>query len=126
PGDYDQVAFLQARGQVVQIGESRRHTGDVGRIVAVKQELDALNRLREQRAQLLESLLTARAVLGDLEHLRLGLVEDFAHAAAERIVSGIGDLSAGGCEAAQNRPLAHDLGVTTYVGRRRHILYQRA
>ena len=124
--DHDEVAFLQAGGQVVQIGESRRHTGDVGRIVTVKQELDALDRLREQRAQLLESLLTARAVLGDLEHLRLGLVEDFAYAAAQRIVSGVGDLSAGGRQATQDRPLAHNLGVAADIGRGWHILDQRA
>ncbi len=53
--------------------------GDVGRIVAVVQQLDALDDLRQQRPDFLETLRAARALLGDLEHLRFGFVENLAH-----------------------------------------------
>ena len=61
---------------LVEIGEAGGHAGDVGRIVAVVERLDALDDLRQQRADLLEVLLPARALLGDVQDLRFGLVED--------------------------------------------------
>ncbi len=125
-GDDDQVALLQARGHAVEVGEPGRDAGDVGGIVAVVQELDALDDLRQQRPHLLEPLLAARAVLGDLEHLRLGLVEDLAHASTQRVEGVVGDLAADGREIAQDRALAHDLGVAADVGGGRHVLDQRA
>ena len=54
------------------------------------------------------ALLPARALLGDVQHLRLGHVEHFARAAAERVVRRVGDLARGRRELAQDRALAHD------------------
>ena len=126
PGDDDQVAGLQARGHPVEIGEAGRHAGDVGRIVAVVELVDALDHLGQQRLDLAEPLLAARARLGDLEDPGLGLVEHVAGAAPDRVVGEVGDLAGRRRELAQHRALAHDLGVAADVGGGRHVLRQRA
>ena len=96
------------------------------RVVAVVERLDALDDAGQQLADLREHLAAARALLGDVQDLGLGLVEDFLGAAAERVVRGVGDLAGGRRELAQDRALAHDGGVVADVGRRRHVLDQRA
>ena len=74
-GDDHQVARLQPRGHAVEVDEAGRHAGDVAVALAVVQQVDALHHLGEQRRHVLEALLAARALLGDLEHFGLGLVE---------------------------------------------------
>ena len=125
-GDDNEIALLQSRGHVIEIGEAGRHAGDIRGILAIEEHFDALDRLSEQGPQLLEALLAARAVLRDLEHLGLGLIEDLADAPSQWMVGRFGDLPARRGEAAQDRALAHDLGVAADVGRGRHVLDQRA
>ena len=67
-----------------------------------------------------------RARLGDLEDLRLGLVEQHARVLAQRVVGGVGDLGADRGELAHDRALAHDLGVAPDVGGARRVLRERA
>ena len=75
PGHDDHVARLQARGLLVEIGEAGRQPGDIGRIVAVIELLDAVHHLAQHRLIRDEALRDARAGFGDLEYPRLGLVE---------------------------------------------------
>ena len=74
-GDDDQVARLQARGHLVEVDVAGRHAGDVRRVVAVVEVVDPLEHARQHRLDLEQALVAARARLGDLEDLRLGLVE---------------------------------------------------
>ena len=74
-GDDDQVAGLESGGHPVEVGEAGGNAGDIGRVVAVVERLDAFDDGREQLADHLEVLRAARALLGDMQHLRLGLVE---------------------------------------------------
>lgn len=59
PGDDDQVARLQARGARIEVAVAGRHAGDVGRILAVVQFLNAIDDLSEQRIDVLEARLAA-------------------------------------------------------------------
>ena len=67
----------------------------------------------------------ARALLGDREDLRFGLVEDLLDFLALRIERLAGDLVGDGDQLAQDAALAHDLGVAADVGGARHVLRQR-
>ncbi len=69
----------------------------------------------------------ARAVLGDLRAPwpRPGRASP-AHAAAQRVVGGVGDLASRCGELAQDRALAHDLRIAPDVGGGRHVFDQRA
>ena len=59
-GDDDEVARLQAGGHPVEIAEAGRHAGDVRRIVAVVERLDAIDDAREQRSDRRDLLRAAR------------------------------------------------------------------
>ena len=124
-GDDDEVAFLQACRHPVEIAEAGRDAGHFGRVVAVVQELDSIDDLREELRQLGELLLSARALLGDVQHLRFGFVEHVACAATERVVRGVRDLPGGRSELAQDRALAHDRRVVPDIGGGRHVLHER-
>ncbi len=124
-GDDDQVTGLKAGCLGVEVGEPGRHPGDIRRIRALEQFLDALDDLGQQRLDLLESLSAASALLGDLEDLGLGLVEDLLRLAPGGVQGARGDLVAGRDQAAQHRALAHDLRVATDVGGRRRVLGER-
>ena len=70
-------------------------------------------------------LRAAGALLGDMQDLRLGLVEDLLRAASERVVGRVRNV-AGGCgKLAQDRAIADDLRVVPDIRRRRHIADQR-
>ncbi len=109
--DDDEVAGLQARGHPVDVGEARGHAGHVGRIVAVVERLDALDDAGQELADLGELLRAAAPLLGDVQHLGLGLVEDFLRAAPHRVVCAVGDVAGGRRELAQDRAVADDLRV---------------
>ncbi len=120
------IAFLQSRRLAVEIGEAGGDACDVRRIVLVVENFDALDHLRQQRTDFLEALLAARAVFGDLEDGRLGMVQDLTHTATQRVVGRVGDASARRRQSAQDCTLAHDFGVAPDVGGGRHVVDQRA
>src|SRR5258707_391609 len=83
----------------------------IRRVVTVLQRLDPLDDPRLQLSDLLVLLRAALALLGNVQHLRFGLVESLLRAATERVVRGIGDV-AGGCgELAQDRAVADDVRI---------------
>ena len=96
-----------------------RQAGNVGRILAVVEHLDALDHVAQQRRDRLETLHVAIAGLGDLEDLLLGDIEQLLDVATCRIECGAGDFIADGHQLAQHRPLMHDLGIAADIGRRR-------
>jgi hypothetical protein len=125
PGDDDQVAGLQARGLLVELGEAGGHAGDVRRVVLVVEVVDALVDAREDRRDAEQPLVLARAGLGDLEDLRLGLVEQLVHVLAGRGEGGLGDLGGDVREAPLHRALADELRVAPDVERARGVLRER-
>jgi hypothetical protein len=125
PARHDhEVAFLQAGGHSVQVAVTGGHAGDVGRVVAVVQRLDAVDHAGQQRSQPLEILRAARPLFGDMQHLGLGFVEDRLGAAAQRVVRGVGDLAGRRGQLAQNGPFADDRRVVADIRGRRHVLNQ--
>ena len=120
---HHQVALLQAGGHAVEVVEAGGHTRHVVRVV--RHLLHAIQQFHHQGFHRLEALLHARAFLADVEDLLLRLVEDLVHRLALRVEGAGGDVVAGGHQLAQDRPLAHDLGVTADVAGTGHILRQR-
>ena len=90
------------------------------------EHVDALHHLCQDGLDLDQALVAARAGLGDLEHARLGLVEQLPHILAHRVQSGIGDAGAHFDQLPLDGALAHDLGVTPDVVRRWRVLRQRS
>ena len=105
-GDDDQVLALQARRELVELGEPRRHAGHGlsfgGAHLQVVQHL--LHQVAGGRIGL------AAVLLGDLEDLGLRLVEEGLEL-AEVAVGGRLHLGAGGDEPPQRRLLAHQARV---------------
>ena len=64
-------------------------------------------------------------MLGDLENLGLGLIENLPHAAAKRMKRAFRDLAAGSGEPSQYRALMHDLRIAADIGSRGNVLDQR-
>ena len=125
PGNDHEVAGLQAGGLFVEVGIAGGHAGDVARVVAVVEHVHPVDHLREQGADGHETLLAARALLGDLEHFRLGLIEQLGSLAPERVVGRVGNGGAHLGQAPHDAALAHDLGVALDVGGRGGVLGQR-
>ncbi len=121
-GDDHEVALLQPGGHGVEIAVAGRHAGDVARVVAAVEEVDPLHHLREQLMDVVEAAAGAGARLRDLEHLRLGLVEQLPDLLAGRAERAVGDVVADRDELPHDRALAHDLGVAADVVRRRRVL----
>ena len=87
--------------------------------------VDLLEHARERRLDLDQALVLARARLGDLEDLRLGLVEHLPDFLAGRAERGLGDLGGDQRELALHRALAHQLGVAPHVERAGGVVRQR-
>ena len=102
------------------------HAGDVRRVVAVVERLDPFDDVGEQLADDLEILRAARALFGDVQHLRLGLVEHHLRVAAERVERRFGDFGCRCGELPQDRSLANDVRVMANVRGRRNVLRERA
>ena len=124
-GHDHEIPRLQSRRHLVEIREAGGHAGDVRRIVAVVERLDAVDDLREQLADLLEVRRAARALLGDVQHLRFRFVEHRLRITALRPVRGLRDLGCGRRKLPQDRALAHDRSVVTDVRRGGYALHQR-
>jgi hypothetical protein len=106
---------MQAVGQLVEVGEAGRHTGQTA-VVGID-GLDLVERLGHQLAQRL--IVLARTPVGDAVDLGLRTVDDVIDLALADIAE-LGDLGARVDEPAQDRLLADDLGVVAGVGRDRH------
>ena len=116
------VASLQARGHAVEVDEAGRHPGDIVRVVGHLGH--AIEQIDHQRVHRLEALLHAGALLADVEHLLFSLVEDLGDLGALGVEGPGRDVVADLDQLAQDRALAHDLGVAADIGRARHILGQ--
>jgi hypothetical protein len=122
--DDDQVRGLQAGGHFVEIGEAGAQAGEG--LVLLEQGLDAVHRLGEQVLDGLETAAPLGPLLGDLEDLALGLVEQLAALAPLGLKALIGDLGAHLDQLAQHRVLAHDVRIGADVGGARGVLRQGA
>ena len=121
PGDDDEIARLHAGRHPVEIREAGGDAGDVGRIVAVVENLDPVDDAREQRADGDDLLGSPRALLGDVQHFRFCLVQHFLRTASKRVVGGVRDV-AGRCrKLAQDRAVANDLRIVPDVRGGRHV-----
>src|SRR5690606_11969737 len=107
------------------IDEAARQPRDPAGIVAAVELVDALDHLGEERRQALEATLPPGTILRDGEHPRLGLVEQLAGVPSIGIERRAGDVVRRADEPAQQRAIADDLAVATYVGRRRRLLSER-
>jgi hypothetical protein len=91
----------------------------------VVQVIEALEDLGEQRLRLDGPLAAARTLLGDLENLPLGLVEQHADVPAVTGERRLGDLGGHLREAPLDRLLAHELGVAPDVQGAGRVLRER-
>ena len=123
-GNDDQIAGLQTRGHLVEVVIAGGDTGDIRRIIAVVQFLDALHHLGQQRIDVLEAGLVTHAGFGNGKDLGLGFVEQGFRFAAQRIQGARSDLVAGCHQLAKDGPFAHDLAVAANIGCRRRVLRQ--
>ena len=112
----DHLAGVEAVGQVVEVGEARRHAVEAGLAVADRLDLveDAAHDVAQRR------VVDGRATVGDLVDLGLRVVDDVVDLALAGVAEG-GDAGAGLDQAAQDRLVAHDLGVVAGVGRDRDV-----
>ena len=124
-GHDDQVAALQARGHFIELRITGRHAGDIGRIILAVEVIDFIEHAGEHRLDLEQSLILARAGLGDLEDLRLGLVKELPHLFAAWRKCALGNFGRHLRQAPLHRALAHQLGVAAHVERARRVLRQR-
>ncbi len=111
----DQVGGLQAGGLHVEVDEAGRQAGDG--FVAMIEFIDLIDRDGEEFFDRLEAAATGE-LLGDLEHLGLGGVEDLGLAAALGVEGQIGDAGAGADQLAQHRVEADDARIVRGVGGR--------
>src|SRR2546429_4535008 len=89
------------------------------------QVVDALIDAREDRRDANQSLVLARAGFGDLEDLRLGLIEQLPDLLARRRERRFGDLGGDLREAPLHRALAHELRIAAHVERAWRVLRER-
>ena len=122
-GDDDHVGRLQATGQVVQIIEAGGQTGD--RVTVVEQLVDTVDGLDQDIVDAHRAT-GLRPVLGDLEDLALGLVEDLLAGAPLGGIGAVSDLVADADQLTQGRAFTNDLRVGLDVGHRRRVLRQFA
>jgi hypothetical protein len=109
---------LQARQDLVEIVETRRGSGDD--VAAFERLLQLVHRQWQQVAE--RHRRVDDACLGDLEDLRLCLVECLGDIVGLEITD-LGDLAGDADELAQHRRVLHDLGVPRRVGDgRRRVL----
>nr|GEU28419.1 hypothetical protein [Tanacetum cinerariifolium] len=121
-GHDDQVAALQPRRHAVEIDKARGHARDLGLVVARVQLVDALDHLRQQRLHGNPAGRAAGALLGNGKDLRLRLVEHLLDFLALRAEGLARDLVGHGDQLAQDRAVAHDLGIAADVGSRWRVL----
>ncbi|MCY1359058.1 hypothetical protein D9M69_456120 [compost metagenome] len=124
-GHDDQVAALHAAGHPVQVHEARGHAGHVAGAVAMVKLVDALDHLRQQRLDFLETLLATRAFLGDRKDLGLGFVQQLADFPPLGREGCRGDVVGDGDQLAQHRAFAHDFRVAADIGCAGRVLCQR-
>ncbi len=117
-----QVGALQPRRLVVEQVETGGNAGD--RFLVAIHLLDSFHRAPEQVVDRLETLAVAGTLLGDLEHLALGLVEQFLARSTIGIICAGGDFVADLDQAAQHRVFAHDVGIGLDVDRGRGVVGQ--
>ena len=122
--DHDQIAALQAGRFLVEIRPARGNAGDG--VVALEQDINPLDRARQQVLDAGEALPNAGPPLGDREHPLLGIVQQLPGIAAPGIVGAVGDFGAGADQLAANRPLADDVGIGADVGGAGRIPRQHA
>ena len=120
-GDDDQIRTLQAGGHLVQIVVAGRHAGHpvVG---GLEQLFNLVDGLLEDELQGLGALVGAGALLGDLEHLALGQVQQIVGGTPLGLVARFDYLVGDRDHLPHHRPLTHDLGVGTDVGGTRGVL----
>ncbi len=111
---------METREQLVEVVQAGCRAGD--RVAAREVLLDALDRLLHQLADL--DVGVADPPVGDLEHLRLGLV-DGRRDALGSAVADLGDVAGDHDQPAQHRGVLHDLGVVRRVDDRRGQVLQR-
>ena len=123
PGDDDEVARLQPRGHLVEVGEAGRHAGDRR---TDRRGCTARRCARPRRSAASPSsayCFCPRAPCSAICRILVSASSrSCARAAAERVVRRVGDLAGDRGELAQDRALANDLRVAPDVGRRRHAL----
>src|SRR5690606_15149705 len=117
----DHVGRLQAAGEVVQVIKAGGQTGNC--IAVVEQRVDAVDGL-DQNVVDAHRATGFRPVLGDLEDLALGLVENLLAGTAFRRIGTVGDLVADADQFAQGGALTNDLRIGLDVGYRRCVLRQ--
>ncbi len=119
--DDHQIRALQAGGHLVEITVTTRHSGHpvVGRL---EQLFNLVDGLLEDQLERLRALVGTGALLGDLEHLALGQVQQIIGSAPLRLVARFDYLVGDRDHLSHYRPLTHDLGVGTDVGGTRGVL----
>ena len=119
--DDDEVRALQAGGHLVQIVVARRDAGHpvVG---GLEQLLNLVDGLFENELQGLGTLVGAGALLGDLEHLALGEIQQIAGGTALGLVARLDYLVGDRDHLPHHGALAHDFGVGADVGGARGVL----
>ena len=118
--DDHHLAGVQTVGQVVEVGEAGGDAVEAGLAVADRLDLveDAVHDVGQRRVVL------AGAAVGDLVDLGLRLVDHVVDLALAGVAD-LHDLGAGVDQPAQDRLLAHDLGVVAGVGGDRHVGRER-
>ncbi len=119
-GEYDQVPWLEAAREVVEVGEARRRAGEAD--VPLRQLLELVDLLVEEVVQ--PAHLTAAVLVPDAEETRLEALDQLPRIAAVRhdIVL---DLAARAEDAAQDRVVLDDPRVVQDVADGRHDRGQR-
>ncbi len=117
----NQIRALQTGGHLVEIPVT---AGDPGHPVVggLEQLFNLVDRLLEDQLERLRPLVGAGALLGDLEHLALGQIEQIARGASLRLVACFDYLVGDRDHLPHHRPLTHDLGVGIDVGGTRGVL----
>ena len=84
--NHDQFALLQAGGHAIQIDVAGGKTDHIILVLAAVEHVNALHGLGQQRIYFHEALFGFGANLGDLEHLGLGLVDQYARVPPRGVV----------------------------------------
>ena len=118
--DDDELAALEARGQLVQLGEAGRDARDVARRMA--QRVEPVDRPRQDLLERREARAAPVAAVRDLEHSLLREIDDLLDRESLRRVRARRDVAADLDQPPQQRSLAHDPRVRADVRGARRVL----
>ena len=119
----DEIAALQAGGHLVEFVKAARNAGDAA--VGLVQLIDAIDGLRQDVLESLETLAAAASLLGDIENQPFGSIEDLCRRAPVAGKRTAADFITRVDQGAQRRTLPDDLRIGAGISRARRFVSQR-